>query len=99
MPMVSGAELSRWRGVPAVDALTKLASYAKQDRAFVPVKDPRTTRWHATVQGREYELLLTGPKFFDTRIQRGGGGAVDLAMHLVGVDFRSAVELLRRHGL
>ena len=99
MPKVSGTELSRWRGMPAAEALTKLAGYAKQDRDFVPVKDPATTRWHVNVQGREYELLLTGPKFFDTRVQRGGGGAVDLAMHLLGVDFRGAVESLRRHGL
>lgn len=99
MSRVSETELDRWRSMPAVDALRGLAGYAKQDPDFVPIKDPATTRWHVNVRGREYELLLTGPKFFDTRLQRGGGGAVDLAMHLLGVDFQRAVKSLRQHGL
>lgn len=99
MEKATGTELRRWRGTSAADALLKLANCAKQDRDFAPIKDPGTTRWHANVKGREYELLLTGAKFFDTRIQCGGGGAVDLAMHLLQVDFCGAVDVLRRQGL
>jgi hypothetical protein len=77
----------------------RLATYAKRDANFAPIKDAATSRWHINAQGREFELLLTGAKFFDTRARRGGGGAVDLAMHLFGVDFRDAVLLLRQHGL
>lgn len=53
-------------------------------------------RWHATAAGRGFELLLCGPKFFDTRARTGGGGAVDLAMHLWATNFRGAVSLLRQ---
>ena len=33
-------------------------------------------------------------KFFDHRAGKGGGGAIDLVMHVTGRDFQSAVELL-----
>ena len=44
---------------------------------------------------RNFELLLTGPKFYDTRQKRGGGGAIDLVMHLYQIDFKKAVDRLR----
>lgn len=41
-------------------------------------------------------VLLCGAKFYDTRVKRGGGGAVDLVMHRYNVDFKGAVAFLRR---
>jgi len=96
---VEEADLSRWRTMSASRALAALADHAKKDVSFVPVKDAGTERWHATVCSREFELLLTGPKFFDTRAEKGGGGAVDLAGHLFCTDFRGAVAYLRQKGL
>jgi hypothetical protein len=49
-------------------------------------------KWH-TEQG---PLSLSGPKFMNWRGQ-GGGGAIDLVMHLAGVDFREAVAWLQQH--
>lgn len=99
MPRVDEGELGRWRRADAATVLQALADYAKKDVTFVPIKDRVTTRWHATAQGREFELLLTGAKFFDTRAEIGGGGAVDLAMHLLRADFKTATNMLRRKGL
>lgn len=82
-----------------VKALLALADHAKRDPTFTPIKDQGTTRWHATVQGREFELLLTGSKFWDTRSETGGGGAVDLSMHLFRSDFRTAIGMLRKKSL
>lgn len=96
MPRVDAEELRRWRGLDAATALSALADHAKPDPSFTPIKTKSTSRWHATAAGREFELLLTGPKFFDTRAEKGGGGAVDLAMHLFCLDFKAATELLRR---
>lgn len=92
---VDNCDLERWRATPSLVVLRALAEHAKQDTSFVPIAAESTTRWHATVAGRDYELLLTGPKFFDTRAQKGGGGAVDLAMHLFSLDFKGAVSRLR----
>lgn len=83
----------------AVVALIALADHAKRDPTFEPIMNRSTTRWHANVEGRDFELLLTGPKFFDSRAERGGGGAVDLAMHLFRTDFKAATGLLRNRRL
>jgi len=96
---VDKSMLSRWRELPAVEVLTALADYAKRDVTYVAIKSSISSRWHARYGSNEFELLLTGPKFWDARKRKGGGGAVDLAMHLAWVDFSDAVRLLRSHGL
>jgi uncharacterized protein DUF3991/Toprim domain-containing protein len=58
------------------------------------VRDRRDrSKWH-TEQG---PLSLSGSKFMNWRQGRGGGGAIDLVMHLADVDFRSAVTWLEHH--
>ncbi len=47
-------------------------------------------KWH-TEQG---PLSVTGPKFMNWHTGRGGGGAIDLVMHLAGVNFRTALVWL-----
>lgn len=92
---IEGTVLERWRSLDAATAVAAIADHAKQDKTFNPVKDAATSRWYVTVDGNEFELLLTGPKFWDTRARTGGGGAIDLAMHLVGIDFKGAVRRLQ----
>lgn len=99
MPRVDSSEIVRWRSLDAAVALLALARHAKRDPTFEPIKDQATTRWHANVAGLDFELLLTGPKFFDTRAETGGGGAIDLAMHLLRADFKTAAGALRNAGL
>lgn len=99
MSAVEHSSLTRWRSLEAVSVLRVLVDYSKRDATFRPIKNPKTSRWHASLGGVEFELLLTGQRFWDTRGKRGGGGAVDLAMHLAGVDFKGAVNLLRTAGL
>lgn len=96
---MDNSELARWRGLDAHVALCALADYAKKDPTFVPSSNLASTRWHASVAGRDFELVCTGSKFFDTRAASGGGGAVDLAKHLFAVSFKAAVGLLRLKGL
>jgi len=92
---VDKSSLARWRTMDAAVALRVLAEHAKQDPSFVARASLLTARWHASVDGNDVELLCMGPKFFDTRAGRGGGGAVDLVMHLFDVDFMAAVRLLQ----
>jgi hypothetical protein len=92
-------ELQRLRQIPAAVALAALTAYAKRDSSFVPTKSLKTERWHATVGSYQFELLLNGPKFYDTRAKFGGGGAIDLAIHLHRLSFIDAVELLRKRGV
>lgn len=50
-------------------------------------------KWH-TPKGA---ISITGMKFMNWHQSRGGGGAIDLAMHLNDLDFKRAVAWLQRH--
>lgn len=57
-------------------------------------RDPQDkAKWH-TAKGA---ISVTGMKFMNWNQGRGGGGAIDLAMHLNGLDFKAGVDWLRRH--
>ncbi len=45
-------------------------------------------------EGAAWEILITGARWFDVRAGKGGGGGVDLVMHLLGVKFVEAVKIL-----
>jgi len=74
----------RMRAVPLTAVLRW--SGAQPDR-FDPHK------WH-TAQG---VLSVTGTQFINWHLGRGGGGAIDLVMHLHGRGFGQALEWLERH--
>lgn len=92
---VDNFELERWRALPALDVLKLLADHIKEDPNFIPLSSHSTSRWNASIGGHDYEFLVTGPKFYDTQQKRGGGGAIDLVMHVFGIDFKAAAQRLR----
>lgn len=57
-----------------------------------PDRDDRH-KWH-TPAG---VLSITGPKFMNWTLGAGGGGAIDLVIHLYHLDFKSAVDWLAGH--
>jgi hypothetical protein len=86
--------LTRLREMPAAEALSLVAIHAKSDPTYRPLKTDDSRRWHARTARGEFEILTTGPKWYDTHERRGGGGAIDLAMHLLGLSFVDAVKHL-----
>src|ERR1017187_643141 len=50
-------------------------------------------KWHT----RRGVLSVTGTQFMNWNCGRGGGGAIDLVMHLHELGFGSALEWLERH--
>jgi hypothetical protein len=88
------ATLTPLREMSSEDALALLAIQCKRDSSFEPVKEPTTRRWHAHTSGGEFEILTTGTKWYDTRAKIGGGGAIDLAMHVLRLPFVDAVRIL-----
>lgn len=86
--------LARLRDMPVADTLDLLGVYWKRDPDFRPMKDKATVRLNVSIGGGGVELLATGPKWYDTRAEKGGGGAIDLTMHLLRLDFVSAVKRL-----
>jgi hypothetical protein len=86
--------LAQLRDLPLSQALDRLGLHVSRDRDFVPVKDPRTERWYVSAGAGVCELLVTGIKWFDASARKGGGGAIDLTMHLLGLGFAAAVKRL-----
>ncbi len=41
-------------------------------------------------------ISISGTQFYDHVLGRGGGGAIDLAIHASGLPFRAALDLLER---
>lgn len=82
------------RELPLSDGLDRVGLFWKPDLDFSPLKDARTVRWHVSVGPGVSELLVTGSKWFDAQAERGGGGCIDLVMHVLQVDFVQAVKLL-----
>ena len=72
------------RSIPLADVLAQWG--ADRDR-------PDRSRWH-TERG---PVSITGSKFFNWHLQQGGGGAIDLVMHLGGWDIVTALGWLERH--
>jgi len=84
--------LEKVRAIPLARVLESLRYHVAVDRDYVPTKDARSQRWIVSSECGSNELLVTGPKWFDTRVSRGGGGAVDLVMHLENLSFVAAVK-------
>lgn len=93
------ATLAQVRDMPLSQVLDKLQTggqiFWRRDLDFVPDKDKRTVRlFLSSPAGSAWEVLVTGLKWFDTRAGKGGGGGIDLVMHLLQIDFVKAVKLL-----
>jgi hypothetical protein len=73
------------RAIPLEHILTRSA--ARPDP-----HDP--CKWHTT----RGVLSVRGPKFFNWQCGTGGGGAIDLVMHLHQLNFRDALHWLEAHG-
>lgn len=95
MVPVDNSELQRLRNLHALVVLHVLATHVKLDWDFLPRAAWSTQRVHLNAAGADWELLVDGPKFYDTRACKGGGGAIDLVMHLWRVPFKQAVAMLR----
>jgi hypothetical protein len=93
----SSATLARLRDLPSQAVLARLAMDVKPDPTFTPTKDGGSRRWHAYTMRGAFEILTTGPKWYDTRARKGGGGAIDLAMHVLGLSFVDAVKRLTEY--
>lgn len=71
----------RVRAIPLEDVLALIG--AERDRYD-------EAKWHTDLGA----LSVTGAKFFDWNRGVGGGGAIDLVIHLEGLGFRATVEWL-----
>lgn len=86
------------RLLPLTQVLDKLCMQLgfiwRRDTDFRPANDMQTQRLYVSRRGAAWELLVTGVKWWDARAEKGGGGGIDLVIHLAGLDFVTTVKLL-----
>lgn len=83
-PPFAPCHINRLRSIPLTAVLQAVgARHDRDDKA----------RWHTDVGA----LSLCGTKFFNWNTGSGGGGAIDLVIHLYGFDFKAAAAWLCRH--
>lgn len=87
--------LVRLRSAPLVPALVSLGVHAKRDASYQPRGDALSERWHFSVpSGGTFEVVLTGVRWFDLQASIGQAGALDLAMHVLGLSLPDAAKRL-----
>ena len=82
------------RAMPLLQALEAVGAYAKLDASYVPTTSRDSRRYHLSANCQDFELLLCREKWYDTRACKGGGGAIDLVMHLYSEPFNKALRRL-----
>jgi hypothetical protein len=92
-------KLAKVRSLPLLEVLDMLRVHGKlfwrRDLDFVSEKNQETVRlFLSSPSGFAWEVLITGLKWYDVRAGKGGGGGIDLVMHLLGVDFITAAKLI-----
>lgn len=93
----SDEDLHRLRAIPLLLALNMLGVTYKKDQTYKPKKSQDSLRVIVTLQaGNCVTLQITGIRWYDKNVDKGGGGAIDLVMYLFGMSFREAVELLQK---
>ncbi len=79
---MSAREFGRLRAVPLAEVMARLGARP----------DPRDKARWMTPRG---PVSVNGMRFYNWQEHSGGGGAIDLVMHLQNVDFKGAIVWLR----
>lgn len=87
--------LADLRHIPIQELLTKLGLYCKIDTDFLSIKNKNTKRLHISVGNSVFEIIITGQKWYDQRQAKGGGGCIDLVMHILKLPFVKAVKKIK----
>lgn len=92
----SEEELQRLREVPLLKALDALELHYQHDPDYKPRKSQESMRVIVSVKDLVYTLQFTGMRWYDMHSKEGGGGAIDLTMHLMQCEFLQAAKLLQK---
>ena len=85
------------RPLPSNHVLWQIAIHLKPDPTWVSRKNLGGCRWHVLTKRGDFEILATASLWYDTR-EKLGGGAIALAMHLLGVSVVEAAQRLSDDG-
>lgn len=86
--------ITRFRVMTVEKAALLLGLYCKKDLHYESTTHKNSTCYHISKDGEVFEVIVTQLKWFSTRRGIGGGGAIDLTMHLYGEPFKAALDRL-----
>lgn len=93
------SDIAEARRAPLLNVLKHICDCVKEDRDYTP-RYPSTgsRRFQVNCRKRDFRLIITGEKWIDELVShgakvRGGGGGIDLAMYLAGMNFVQAVNI------
>lgn len=95
----SASDVQKARNEPLIKLMSHICDLVKEDREYRPLDSSRRScRLQVNCQKRDFRLILTGEKWVDelqprSTSRRGGGGAIDLASYLMGLNFVQAVRI------
>lgn len=88
-------ELDAARKIKLLTVVEEFSDFYTQDKTFKPQRNMDGKVFVVEIDGKRFSnLLITGEKWFDQDKKVGGGGAIDLLMHLKSITFVQAVKLL-----
>ena len=89
-------EEDRLRNLPLLSVLDALGLYWKKDPTYAPRGNKSKIRIHLTIESSVREIIITGPKFYDTNDAKFSGGcAIDLVEKVKKCDYLPAIAVLR----
>jgi len=86
--------ITRFRVMTVEKAAQVLGLYCKKDAHYESTTHRNSKCYHISKDGEVFEIIVTQLKWFSTRRGVGGGGAIDLTMHIYGEPFKAALNRL-----
>jgi len=84
------------RRISVPDVATALGLYCKRDISYRSQIHLKSECYHIGVGSAVFQIVVTGQKWFSCSYGVGGGGAIDLTMHLFGESFQAALLRLEK---
>ena len=89
-------EEARLRNLPLCRVLDALGLYWTKDPTYAPRGNKASIRINLTIENSVREVIITGPKFYDTRDEEFSGGcAIDLVEKVKNCKYLPAIAVLR----
>lgn len=86
--------VTRFRVMTVEQTARILGLYCKQDKNYESTAHRNSKCYHISKDGEVFEIIVTQLKWYSTHRRYGGGGGIDLTMHLYGETFKAALTRL-----
>ncbi|KPY55670.1 hypothetical protein [Pseudomonas amygdali] len=86
--------ITRFRVMTVEQIARILGLYCKQDKEYESSHYRNAKCFHISKDGEVFEIIVSQLKWYSTHRRCGGGGGIDLTMHIFGESFKAALTRL-----